>query len=94
MKRLTHEDARSRYPGAIETWVILVLEQYQQDYADEREVLRHTVVWDDVGTLVLSWQSNGRQQPPTTRWNSKSLEWADEPDMINFLDDVHSLVIL
>jgi len=79
---------RDLYPGAIETWIMLVLEQRQQEYADEREVLRHTTVWADSGHLVLGWQVEGRQQPHLTRWDSKKLTWADGPADIEFVQSL------
>jgi hypothetical protein len=87
MRRLTFDKARDLFPGAIEEWVAGVLELRQQDYADEREVLGHTVVWDDGGTLRLGWRIEGKANHTTTTWDSKRLEWADDVDTIEFMQE-------
>jgi hypothetical protein len=89
--KITHDKARDLFPGAVETWIILCLEQFPRDFADEREVLKNVILWvvkdpnswDDSGTLTLQWGQKGVSNPILTRWSKKKLEWADEPDEID-----------
>lgn len=85
MRRLTSRDARDKFPGAIEEWVSDVLVRKQQDYADEREVLSHTVFWDDSGTLTLGWRTDGRSHHHLVRWDPKKLEWAADVETVEFM---------
>lgn len=85
MRRLTPNDVRDKYPGAVEEWVSDVLTRRQQEYADEREVLNHTVFWEDEGTLVLGWRIDGRSNHHLTRWNTKKLEWGSDVETVEFM---------